>query len=110
MLKACSVSTRRMSCAFPLPAADRLIDNLGTSTGSRVVQLYNGRARISIRCNGGACTAGVTSEGIAPAFVTISSLMAGCAIFARQTVRIDSQSRSQQNCLHDPLIAFGTVK
>jgi beta-galactosidase len=49
----------------------RLNDNLGTSTGSRVVQLYNGRARISLQRNGGASTAGVASEGIAPAFVTI---------------------------------------
>ncbi len=57
---------------FSLAGGGSLIDNQGTSTGSRVVQLYNGRAQISIRCNGGACTAGVTSEGIAPAFVTVS--------------------------------------
>ena len=39
---------------FSLAGSGSLIDNQGTSTGSRVVQLYNGRARISIRCNGGA--------------------------------------------------------
>jgi len=58
---------------FSLAGAGCLIDNQGTSVGSRVVQLYNGRAHISIRCNGGACTVGVTSEGIAEAFVNISA-------------------------------------
>jgi len=50
-----------------------LIDNQGTSIGSRVVQLYNGRARIAVRCNGGASTAGATSGGITPAFINIST-------------------------------------
>jgi beta-galactosidase len=58
---------------FSLAGNGALIDNLGTSTGSRVVQLYNGRTQISIRCNGGAYTASVTSEGIAPAFVSVSA-------------------------------------
>jgi beta-galactosidase len=58
---------------FSLAGGGCLIDNQGTSTGSRVVQLYNGRARISIRCKAGASTAGVTSEGVAPAFVTVSA-------------------------------------
>lgn len=56
---------------FTLAGAGRLIDNLGTSTGSRVVQMYNGRARISIARNGGPCTLSVTAEGIAPAFRSI---------------------------------------
>jgi len=58
---------------FTVAGCGCMIDNLGTSTGSRVVQLYNGRARISLRRNGGATDAGVTSEGIAPAFVTVSA-------------------------------------
>ncbi len=58
---------------FSLAGSGSLIDNQGTSTGSRVVQLYNGRARISIRCNGNACIAGITSEGIEPAFLSISA-------------------------------------
>jgi beta-galactosidase len=58
---------------FSLAGSGCLIDNQGTSSGSRVVQLYNGRARISVRCNNGASTAGVTSEGIVPAFVTFSA-------------------------------------
>jgi beta-galactosidase len=56
---------------FSLAGAGRLIDNLGTSTGSRVVQMYNGRSRISI-ARDGASTVSVISEGIAPAFVAIS--------------------------------------
>ncbi len=59
-----------------------MIDNQGTSTGSRVVQLYNGRAQISLRRNGGATDAGVTSEGIAPAFVTIEAEQDGCGLAA----------------------------
>jgi beta-galactosidase len=58
---------------FSLAGSGRLIDNLGTSSGSRVVQMYNGRARISIERNEGTSTVGVTSDGIAPAFVTISA-------------------------------------
>ncbi len=58
---------------FSVAGCGCMIDNMGTSTGSRVVQLYNGRARISLRRNGGATDAGVTSEGIAPAFVTIKA-------------------------------------
>jgi beta-galactosidase len=56
---------------FSVAGCGCLIDNLGTSSGSRVVQLYNGRARISLRRNGGASTAGVASDGIAPAFLSI---------------------------------------
>jgi beta-galactosidase len=58
---------------FSLAGSGCLIDNQGTSSGSRVVQLYNGRARISVLCKAGASTAGVTSEGIAPAFLNISA-------------------------------------
>jgi beta-galactosidase len=56
---------------FTLAGSGALIDNEGTSSGSRLVQLYNGRAQIAIRRNGGASTAGVESEGIAPAFVAV---------------------------------------
>jgi beta-galactosidase len=56
---------------FSLAGSGTLIDNQGTSTGSRVVQLYNGRAQIALARNGGASTAGVASESIVPAFVPI---------------------------------------
>ena len=48
--------TVRFSVAGPAV----LIDNLGTPTGSRLVQLYNGRAEISLVRNGGTSVAAVT--------------------------------------------------
>ncbi len=59
------------SVRFSVAGCGRMIDNQGTTTGSRAVQLYNGRARITLQRNGGANDAGVTAEGVAPAFVTI---------------------------------------
>jgi beta-galactosidase len=56
---------------FSLAGSGALVDNQGTSTGSRVVQLYNGRARIAVARSGVASTAGVAGEHIAPAFVSI---------------------------------------
>jgi beta-galactosidase len=61
----------RNKVRFSVAGCGRMIDNQGTTTGSRAVQLYNGRARITVRRDGGASDAGVTSEGVAPAFVTI---------------------------------------
>jgi beta-galactosidase len=57
---------------FSLAGPGKLIDNLGTSSGSRLVQLYNGRARISIDRNTGTSTIAVAGEGIASAFLSIS--------------------------------------
>ncbi|HEX4029558.1 MAG TPA: glycoside hydrolase family 2 TIM barrel-domain containing protein [Terracidiphilus sp.] len=57
---------------FSLAGAGRLIDNLGTPSGSRLVQMYNGRARISIDRGNGASTVAVAGEGMAPMFVSIS--------------------------------------
>ena len=62
----------RNAVRFSLAGVGKLIDNLGTSTGSRLVEVYNGRAHISIERNGGASTVSVVSAGIAPAFVSIS--------------------------------------
>jgi len=45
-----------------------LIDNLGTSTAARVVELYNGRARISINTKGAKNIASVCSEGLTTVF------------------------------------------
>jgi beta-galactosidase len=57
---------------FSLAGPGRLVDNLGTSSGSRLVQMYNGRARISLDRKAGPSTVAVVSEGIAPAFLPIS--------------------------------------
>jgi beta-galactosidase len=48
---------------FSLAGDGKLIDNLGTANGSRELQLYNGRAEISVKRKGG-CTIGITSEGL----------------------------------------------
>ncbi len=51
-----------------------LIDNRGTAGGSRVVQLGNGRSRITIFRNGGSFTLAVTTPGVPPAFCTIAQV------------------------------------
>lgn len=53
---------------FALIGDGHLIDNLGTSTGSRVVELYNGRAQISINTKGAKNIASVSSEGLETVF------------------------------------------
>jgi beta-galactosidase len=40
------------------------MENLGTSSGSSYVQMYNGRAIIRVKTNGGKSTVAVKSEGI----------------------------------------------
>jgi beta-galactosidase len=56
---------------FSLAGGGKLLDNLGTSRGSRELQLYNGRAEISVIRTGG-CTLGITSEGLPSAFLKLS--------------------------------------
>ncbi|HXC96010.1 MAG TPA: glycoside hydrolase family 2 TIM barrel-domain containing protein [Edaphobacter sp.] len=53
---------------FTIAGSGTLIDNRGTSTGSRVVEMCNGRAEITAFRNGGRSVVSVTAEGIAPAF------------------------------------------
>jgi beta-galactosidase len=48
-----------------------LLDNLGTSSGSRAVQLSNGRARISMKFLGSMAIASVGSVGLDTAFLTV---------------------------------------
>jgi beta-galactosidase len=57
---------------FSLAGAGKLIDNRGTPTGSRVVQLCNGRAEISVATTG-ACTVGVSAKGIPAGFCNIKT-------------------------------------
>jgi len=56
---------------FGLTGDGQLLDNLGTSTGSRVVQLYNGRAQISAKLHGPSAVASVMSEGIETQFLNL---------------------------------------
>jgi beta-galactosidase len=56
---------------FSLAGDGKLIDNLGTARGSRELQLYNGRAEISLTRKG-ACTIGVVSDGVPAAILNLS--------------------------------------
>ena len=56
---------------FGLAGDGKLIDNLGTASGSRVVELQNGRAIIRVHLNGGKSIASVKSNGIATTFCEI---------------------------------------
>ena len=61
---------------FGLTGDGRLLDNLGTSTGSRVVQLYNGRARISARLAGSQVNISVSSDGMKTVFQYVTNTTA----------------------------------
>jgi beta-galactosidase len=56
---------------FGLTGDGRLLDNLGISTGSRVVQLYNGRAQISVKLAGSRSMASVSSAGLETVFLNL---------------------------------------
>jgi beta-galactosidase len=56
---------------FSIAGDGKLLDNHGTSRGSREIRLYNGRAQISLQKQGG-CTVGVTSDGLHTALLNIS--------------------------------------
>ena len=56
---------------FGLAGDGKLIDDQGTSSGSRKVELYNGRAIIRVNINGGESIASVKSEGIPTVFCNL---------------------------------------
>lgn len=56
---------------FGLTGDGELLDNLGTPTGSRAVQLANGRARISVKLTGPSAVASVSSDGIETEFLNL---------------------------------------
>ena len=62
----------RTQVRFTLAGDAQLIDNLGTSTGSRVVQLQNGCAEISIRNLRGLITLAVSAGNLPATLLTIS--------------------------------------
>ena len=57
---------------FSMAGMGSLIDNRGTSKASRVVEMYNGRAEISLTCKGGGSVVAVSTAGIKPAFCHIA--------------------------------------
>ncbi len=56
---------------FSVAGAGQLIDNLGTTRGSRTLELYNGRAEISLERTGG-CTVDVTSAELPTGSLTLT--------------------------------------
>jgi beta-galactosidase len=56
---------------FGLTGDGALLDNTGTSTGSRRVELYNGRAEISLLCNGGSSVVSVRHKSLPTAFLAV---------------------------------------
>ena len=56
---------------FGLTGDGKLIDNLGTSSGSRKVQAYNGRAIISADLKSGKSVVSVKSDGLPTVFVNL---------------------------------------
>jgi beta-galactosidase len=56
---------------FGLAGDGKLIDNQGTSSGSRYVQLYNGRAVIRVKMNKGRSVMSAKVEDIATTFINL---------------------------------------
>lgn len=56
---------------FKLAGDGKLIDNQGTSSGSNYVQLYNGRAVIRVKTNGGKSVVSATVKEVPSAFVNL---------------------------------------
>jgi beta-galactosidase len=56
---------------FGLTGDCKLVDNLGTSSGSRKVEVYNGRAIIRVKLNGGKSVASVKSQGLPSIFCNL---------------------------------------
>ena len=61
----------RQRVRFSLAGDGLLLDNLGTSRGSREVELYNGRAMISFKTNGGVSQVSVASKDVPTVFLKI---------------------------------------
>jgi hypothetical protein len=57
---------------FSLAGAGELVDNLGTSAGSRALEMYNGRAIIRVNGKGGESTIAVASKDLPAAFLRIA--------------------------------------
>jgi beta-galactosidase len=58
---------------FAIAGAGRLDDNLGTATGSRVIELYNGKAQIAVIPGSEASVISVRTDGLPEAFLRVES-------------------------------------
>lgn len=59
---------------FGITGDGKLIDNLGTSRGSRIVQLYGGQAFIDVQLNQGKSVASASCQGCPTAFLELESI------------------------------------
>jgi len=62
----------RNAVRFSLAGGGRLRENLGTSTGSRKVELYNGRALATVEMERGEAVAAVSADGLPTAFLHLA--------------------------------------
>jgi len=58
---------------FEIAGEGSLHDNLGTVSGSRVVELRNGRAQATVLLRGDSCVVSASTEGLPTAFLMLSS-------------------------------------
>ncbi|HEU4552357.1 MAG TPA: glycoside hydrolase family 2 TIM barrel-domain containing protein [Chitinophaga sp.] len=77
-VKVTLADSRRVACldardyiSFSIAGGGTLIDDMGTSTGSRKVQLANGQAQISIRLNKEQSVVGAVVQGVPAAFINL---------------------------------------
>ncbi|HEY4206333.1 MAG TPA: glycoside hydrolase family 2 TIM barrel-domain containing protein, partial [Puia sp.] len=73
--------------SFGLTGDGRLIDNMGTSTGSRHVQAYNGQAMIRLHANNGRSVVSVRSGALPTAFLDIDGHGDSVLAVAEKTLR-----------------------
>ena len=76
---------------FGLAGDGRLLDDLGTSIGSRVVQLYNGLARISLRLASGKTVVSVASAGLETQFLNVTNTATAVAELTLDVAAIDRE-------------------
>ncbi|TAL06255.1 MAG: DUF4982 domain-containing protein, partial [Verrucomicrobia bacterium] len=76
---------------FGLTGDGQLLDNIGTSSGSRAVQLYNGRAQISLRLNGSKAVTSVASDGLLTQFLSVTKAQPAVAKLALDVGAIDRE-------------------
>jgi beta-galactosidase len=63
----------RTRVRFSIAGSGRLIDNLGTPTGSRVVELANGKTRITVQRNGSETTmVAIQAKGVSGTVLTLA--------------------------------------
>jgi len=62
----------KMLVRFSMAGPGKMMDNLGTTTGSRQLQMYNGRAQITIARGAGSNTVAVVAEDVTPGSVVVA--------------------------------------